>query len=68
MVIKTENMMIDIDAIDVVVKVKDVISVGMKGLGIELTDEDGKAVWDAYNWHRSTVMYDKNLKRIKGGN
>jgi hypothetical protein len=66
MVLKTDNIIIDIDAIDVAVKQGDRVSIGVKGLGIELSEEDAEAVWDMIIWTKQDFMVDKDRKKLSG--
>jgi hypothetical protein len=69
MVIRTStgNVCVDVDAIDVIVKMNERVNIAVNGLGIELTEEDGQEVWDAYHWVKKDYMYGPDKKKYEGG-
>jgi hypothetical protein len=68
MILKVKGLVIDIDAISALVRSDDKskVSVIVNGFGFDLTEEEGKAVWDAYHWARKDAIYGPDKKKYKG--
>jgi hypothetical protein len=63
----TGNVIVNVDNIDVMVKIGDRVNIAVNGLGMELTEKDGQEVWDIYHWAKKDFMYGPDKKKIEGG-
>ena len=66
MVLKTKDMIIDIDKVTFIHDTEQMVCVDGQGVHLRFND-DFEAVKKAYDWNTRTFQYDKNLNRIKGG-
>jgi phosphatidylserine/phosphatidylglycerophosphate/cardiolipin synthase-like enzyme len=65
MILKTKDMVIDIDRVSFVHETERMVVVEGQGINLRFED-DFNAIRRAFEWEHQDHMYDENMKRIRG--